>query len=468
MNASHSILLYACALVGSKLIGLMMQPWVTQWLGTTEYGQLDVLITFITCLSLLMTFGLPDAICRFAHDKQLKQEKVLGSALAGILLIGTTLTGLVLLNLPLVQHWLPGTPSLFALTCLSANLLLNTLCTVPLTRLRLNHQPKTFVKALLLFAISQAGFITLLAPLWGIDGIMLAGLLAQLLQLTILWRFFPRLYWGYTARLLRYGRAITVAGLLAFITLGAERWAIADSLSLSELATYAIAMQWAMAASLVLEPFGLWWFPKRFSFTDSAQGLRHAAEMSALGCQLSALVAAMVITIGPDFLRFWLPADFHTSSDILPILALMMMVKQASTYLNMGCYQEESGRSIFLISVISAIGALAAIVFLLPYWGLSALLISGVALQLLRVTLFYVRSQQLLTLPYQLHSLAICYSIVGFIAFCHYTAPTIETPLAIDPLWLKMIGMVALGIYTAWPWRAQLFALNNRRVKSYD
>ncbi|MGF1693830.1 lipopolysaccharide biosynthesis protein [Photobacterium kagoshimensis] len=447
MNAPLTVLIYGIALITSKLIGLLLQPWVTQWLGTTEYGRLDVLITLITCLSLIVTFGIPDALCRFAHDSTIKREALLGGALTVLLLICGGASFLFISNITTIQQWLPGSPPLLSLYCLMANLCLNAVCTVPLTKLRLAHQPKQFVSALLLFSFSQAILIVLLAPRYGINGIMVAGLIGQLGQFLYLSPHLPIPKFYQLDRLIRYGRAITLAGLLAFITLGIERWAIADMLSLADLATYAIAMQWAMAASLLLEPFGLWWFPKRFSFINNSTGIAHAALVSISACQLSSLIAAGVITIGPLFLTYWLPSDFHASADILPILAAMMMLKQASTYLNMGCYQQEDGRSVLMINVISAIVAVAIIFSVLPIWGLSGLLAGGASLQLLRLVLFYTWSQRLLPLPYPNARLLISYLLIILLLIAHYWGA------------FSIKCLITLTLFTSviWPWRIMLW-----------
>ena len=447
MNAPLTVLIYGIALITSKLVGLLLQPWVTQWLGTTEYGRLDVLITLITCLSLIVTFGIPDAICRFAHDSAIKRDELLSGALGLLLLICCGCSLLFMTNITTIQHWLPGSPPLLSLYCLMANLCLNAICTVPLTKLRLTHQPKQFVTALLLFSFSQAILIVFLAPRYGINGIMAAGLISQFIQLIYLSPHLPPPKLYHLKRLIRYGRAITLAGLLAFMTLGIERWAIADMLSLAELATYAIAMQWAMAASLLLEPFGLWWFPKRFSFINSPTGITHAALISISACQLSTLIAAGVITIGPVFLTYWLPNDFHASADILPILATMMMFKQASTYLNMGCYQQEDGRSVLLINVISAIVAVTIIFLILPIWGLSALLIGGVSTQWLRLALFYTWSQRLLPLPYPKMRLLISYLFIALLLIAHYWGS----------FSIKCLIALMLMSSIIWPWRMALW-----------
>ena len=327
-NPAMTMAVYAIGLVSSKLIALGLQPFVTQWLGPEQFGRLDVLVTLGSLLTLVMSFGISDAIYRFAHD-QGGQGTIFSAALGLLLAIGGSMFILGQLAVPQLQQLLPGSPPEFALRCLLVTLFLNTLCCVPLAILRIRNQAAHFVIAQVIFAVIQGLGIVLLAPHYGVDGIMAAGLVAQIVQVIVLAKAFPLPKLSSSVLLLKYGRAITLSGVLSFIVIGAERWAIADSLGLAALAPYAIAMQWAIAASLLLEPFGLWWFPKRFGLLDSEANCQKAATTSILGCQLSCLVAAGIIIVGSRFLLIWLPDEFHQSAHMLPLLGILVMFKHA-------------------------------------------------------------------------------------------------------------------------------------------
>lgn len=282
---------------------------------------------------------------------------------------------------------------------------------------------------------------------------MAAGLVAQIVQVIVLAKHFPAPKLGHIRLFFRYGRAITLSGILSFVVIGAERWAIADMLGLSLLAPYAVAIQWAIAASLLLEPFGLWWFPKRFGLISTAEDRQQAAEISIIGCQLSCLVTAGIITVGSRFLLWWLPEDFHASADMLPLLGIMMMLKHASTLLNIGCYHQKDGKSVVLIGVFSACCALGIIFFILPQYGLYVFIGAGIGLQLLRLGLFYYYSQYYLPLPYPLYRLAASYSLIILLLAAHYqTSPASEVICM-----LLLIGQIC------WPWGQRKLAQNRQK-----
>ncbi|PSU33111.1 lipopolysaccharide biosynthesis protein [Photobacterium lutimaris] len=441
MTPTLTMAVYAVGLISSKLIALILQPFVTQWLGPEQFGRLDVLVALGSLLTLIMSFGISDAIYRFAHEQQ-NQDDIFRNALGLLLTIAGGLTIVAQLAVPWLQQVLPGEPPLFALHCLLTTLFLNTLSCVPLAILRIRNQAKIFVAAQVVFALIQGLGILLLAPHYGVDGVMAAGLVAQIVQVIVLAKHFPSPKLGHIRLFFRYGRAITLSGVLSFIVIGAERWAIADTLGLSLLAPYAVAIQWAIAASLLLEPFGLWWFPKRFGLVDTAEDRQQAAVISIVGCQLSCLVTAGIIVVGSRFLLWWLPDDFHASSEMLPLLGIMVMFKHASTLLNIGCYHQKDGKSVVLIGVFGACCALGILLFILPEYGLFAFIGAGIGLQLLRLGLFYYYSQHYLHLPYPLGRLAASYGLIMVLLTAHYQlSPAYEVICT-----LLLIGQVS------WPW----------------
>ncbi|MGR5064429.1 lipopolysaccharide biosynthesis protein [Photobacterium sp. DNB22_13_2] len=452
MTPALTMAVYAIGLISSKLIALALQPFVTQWLGAEQFGRLDVLVALGSLLTLIMSFGISDAIYRFAHEQH-DQDAIFRSALGLLLTIAGGLTIIAQLTVPWLQQALPGEPPLFALHCLLTTLFLNTLCCVPLAILRIRNEAKLFVTAQIVFALIQGLGVMLLAPHYGVDGIMAAGLVAQIVQVIVLAKHFPSPRLGHIRLFLRYGRAITLSGILSFVVLGAERWAIADTLGLSLLAPYAVAIQWAIAASLLLEPFGLWWFPKRFGLINTAEDRQQAAEISVIGCQLSCLVAAGIITVGSRFLLWWLPDDFHASADMLPMLGIMVMFKHASTLLNIGCYHQKDGKSVVLIGIFSACCALGILFFILPEYGLFAFIGAGIGLQLLRLSLFYYYSQYYLHLPYPLGRLATSYGLITLLLTAHYQL----TPAYEVICTLLLISLIV------WPWGKAKLALSRQK-----
>lgn len=75
--------------MGSKLIGLIMLPFYTRWLGPEQYGVSDVLNTYATVLLSLVTCSMAEALFVFPKDK-IDNEKRIYFSTGVIFVFGTT------------------------------------------------------------------------------------------------------------------------------------------------------------------------------------------------------------------------------------------------------------------------------------------------------------------------------------------------------------------------------------------
>ncbi|MBP2699733.1 lipopolysaccharide biosynthesis protein [Photobacterium lucens] len=442
MKTFKVVAIYGIGLVFCKLIGLALQPYVTSQLGLENYGKLDVLLVLTTLLSLLITLGVIDGVYRFYHDDS-QPERLLGQALWQVSLCGLILTSLLLFLSPLLQTLLPGPPPLFAFNCFIYTIFLNALNAIPLAKLRIDDNATRFITVQVIIALVQAGLILSLVRTWGVNGIAFAGLLAQLIGSVLLYQQWPKPSLSLNVTLLKYGVILTISGLLGFISLGAERWAIAHYLGVDAVSPYAIAMQWGVAASLFIEPFSLWWFPKRFSLVNSEEQKQQLANITILACQLCILVAAAIILCGPSFLRFWLEPAFHYSSILIPFIALWLMLKGCCTFLNVGCYYHEHGKGILMINSLSTLLSLLVFIFILPMFDILVLIYCGISIQALRLVIFYLYSQYHLPLSYPLPSLFLSFALICLLCFCQQYQLT----------FLLMILTALLCFQVYWPWR---------------
>ncbi|WP_305403098.1 lipopolysaccharide biosynthesis protein [Photobacterium leiognathi] len=442
MKTLKVVAIYGIGLVFCKLVGLALQPYVTSHLGLENYGKLDVLLVLTTLLSLLISLGVIDGLYRFCHDES-QPERILGQALWQVSLCGFILTGLLLFFSPQLQPLLPGPPPLFAFNCFLLMIFFNALNAIPLAKLRIDNNAKRFVTIQIIIALVQAGLILYLVRSWDVNGIAMAGLIAQIIGSLLLYPQWPKPNFSINKTLLKYGAVLTISGLLGFISLGAERWAIAHYLGVDAVSPYAIAMQWGVAASLLIEPLSLWWFPKRFSLVNTEEQKQQLANITILACQLCILIAAAVILFGPAFLRFWLEPTFHYSSILLPFIALWLMFKGCCTFLNVGCYYHEHGKGILMINSLSTLLSLFVFIYILPMFDILVLVYCGIGIQALRLVIFYLYSQHHLPLSYPLPSLFLSLALITFICFCQQYQFTF--------LLFLLTALLCIQVY--WPWR---------------
>lgn len=408
-----AMLYYAVGLLLMKGISLLMLPVLTHQLLPREYGQLEVLLTIINLGSLILGFGLVDALYRFAGMAQNETErKQVVARVFGLVWI-IALASLVVLWLlaPQVQRLLPAETRLADVRWVLSALPFEGVIGVPLAWLRMRNQARLFFVVTAGKAVIQSlltGWWLWLG--WGVSGVLASGTLTciALALLLSLWQWRDsgiRFDWQSYRPLMRYGMPLVVSGLAGFALSGLDRWLLADVVGETLLAYYAVAGKLALAVGLLLQPFALWWYPRRFMLLKEPDGLRLNAHYSVLGSVLGFATAGVVGLTAPLLIRWLTPESYHGAIAYIPLLVLGMAVRNVSDLLNVGCFSgEESKAQMFINLGCSALGV-AGFLLTIPQFGVGGVIWTLLLVYMVRALAFYLVSQRLLPLPYRLSML---------------------------------------------------------------
>jgi O-antigen/teichoic acid export membrane protein len=180
-----------------------------------------------------------------------------------------------------------------------------------------------------------------------------------------------------------------------------DRWLLADHFGTTQIAAYAIAIKFALVPSLLIQPFTLWWFPKRFSVLKEHDGKSINAHFAVVGAIISVLICGGLGLLGPLLIRHLTPVDYHGAISILPWLLLCTLLKMLADLLNLGCFVEKSSKVQMNINLVaSAIGGLL-LILLIPLFRIDGALIALIVAGITRLGLFYYFSQKKVYLPYK-------------------------------------------------------------------
>lgn len=437
LTVARQMMFYALGLLLMKGISLLMLPVITRYLSPAEYGVLDALLTWLNVLGIILGLGLTEALYRFSaqhkHPHWIYQQLLqlqLWAILPILLLCALVVT--------LMADSLPAALQLPLLLMTLAIAALASAMTLPLCWLRLQDQADWFFYCTAGKALLQALCCWLFLEWgYGLTGVLAASLLSHVVLLALLVKdagiLRQKPHFDLIQRQsLSYGLPLVFSGLCLFLVCGAERWIIAGTLSARDLALYAVASQFALMVAVCIEPFTLWWFPKRLTLVQHPQGLQQLANSATLGCVLAMVAAVCIGTAGPVLIYQLLPVSYHQATSLLPLLCLAMALKQCSHLLNTGCYTGHSTTQVGKINAYLAVLAPIAYVTGCVLADLHGLLLSLILLYFGRLVWFYRASQSLLRLPYPLGRLAI--ALLPSAALL-----AISTTL---PLWLLLLGTV--------------------------
>jgi O-antigen/teichoic acid export membrane protein len=420
-------LYYALGIVIMKGVSFFMLPFIAHHLTPEAFGLLEILNTLGALGSILVGFGLVHALFRFTDPEQSESEsrhtaaEIFGLNLSISIVI--LVAGLLLAD-PL-SGWLPAEIDSYAVRLMVIMVALEGCLAIPLGWLRLRERAALFFILNTGKALLQTGLVLLfLTHGRGIDGILEAGLISAALLgaalVTLQYRDSGiRLPTQRLHTLLIYSMPLVGSGLLGFILTGLDRWILADAVGAAELARYALAAKFALLAALMLQPFLMWWTPRRLRVLHEHEGHLKAAQFAAMGSTFSLLIVVSIGLTAPLAISTLFPTEYGDAARYVPWLVLLMAVKDSAELLNLGCFTGHTTRAQLWVNLAGSLSGLIGLLILIPVWGSWGAIAALFIAQGMRLLLYTVVSQQILPLPYptrnllRMAALTLCLLLLG-------------------------------------------------------
>lgn len=408
-NVVNQSAFYGLSIFLMKGISLIMLPVYTHYLTPADYGRLEILVVFSNIASIALGFGLVEALYRFvglAEGHKNKQRHAAECLLvAGVIAILSYLF-FHIYSKDLVQI-LPGSLTANELYLLGVALSVGGLINIPLAWLRITERAqlffsismlKVFLQVILTFYWLKSG--------WGITSVLAAGavsavIIAIVLCIIQLKETPLKFSIKHTKTILFYAGPIFIGGIATFTLSGMDRWLLAEYFGAAEIAAYAIAIKFALVPTLLIQPFTLWWLPKRFSVLKELNGKTVNAHFAVLGAIISVVICGLLGLAGPLLIQQLTPVEYHAAISILPWLLLCTLLKMLADLLNLGCFVEKNSQIQMKINLVSCGFGGLLLLILVPSFMIAGALSALILANTMRMALFYYYSQKKVYLPYK-------------------------------------------------------------------
>ena len=399
-QAIRHTFLYGFSIALMKGISLIMLPFIAHQLAPEEFGRLELLMSVAVIGSVLVGLGLEDALYRFVGQADQSQKRRVAGQIYAMAIVVAILTALMsMVVAPHVVDLLPAHVSEYDVLLVLLLLALESVISVPLGWLRMQDKAGVFFVATVGRVLVQA--ILTVVFLWNeptVSDVLEAGLIAAVVQTLFLvtvqlkdielnWQ------WALAGQVLVYSYPIVISGMVAFVLMGLDRIVIAEFSSLNDVAIYGVASKFALAVVLLLQPYTMWWSPKRFEVLSSDNGEVKALNFIMLGWVVLVCSTYVVIVLAPLLVNWLMPETYIGAIQILLVLAVAMAFKEASELINIGCFVSHKTYTQMWINIAASGVGLILLLFWTPNYGaLGAALAMAVA-QATKMAMFFVLSQ---------------------------------------------------------------------------
>ncbi|HET8564922.1 MAG TPA: oligosaccharide flippase family protein [Solirubrobacterales bacterium] len=399
---------YTAASILSKVIAVVLLPLYTRYLTPSDYGAAEVLFAAVVSASIVVRFGLIEAILRFYYREDEDGAAVVRSSFAGLFWL-STLGALVLLPFagPLSEALLDeSAPGLARIAI--GGLWVLTMWEFMLTLFRLEERARAYFLTTLLNVLASIGLTVvlvvgledgargLLIGSYAAGGAFVIGLIAwQWRRLSL--RFDRALL----RRLFRFGVPTMPAEVSLYLLNFVDRLIIVRSLGLAEAGLYSLAVKFAQAVNVLVRGFQLAWPPLAYSIRDDDEARGVYARVVTFFVAGCAFVVTGMWLFSRWIVRALAAPEFFGSYEAIGLISTAVTLY--ALYLVLVVILGRTGRTEF--NFPAAIGALIANVALnlalVPAMGITGAGLALVISYLVVLALMYAFTQRLFPVPYE-------------------------------------------------------------------
>jgi O-antigen/teichoic acid export membrane protein len=405
---------YTAASILSKVIAVGLLPLYTRYLTPADYGAAEVLFTAVVTASIVVRFGLIEAILRFYYRDDEDPGEVVRSSFAGLLWLATA-GALVLLLFagPLSELLIPepeklGESGAGLVRIAIGGLWVLTMWEFMLTLFRLEERARAYFLTTLLNVLASIGLTVVLVVGFedGARGLLLGSYAAGAAFVLglVAWqrrRLSLRFDRALLRRLFRFGLPTMPAEVSLYLLNFVDRLIIVRSLGLAEAGLYSLAVKFAQAVNVLVRGFQLAWPPLAYSIRDDDEARRAYATIVTLFVAGCAWVVAGMWLFSRWIVRALAAPDFFASYEAIGLISTAVTLY--ALYLVLVVILGRTGRTEF--NFPAALGALVANValnlVLVPAMGISGAGLALVVSYLVVLGLMYAFTQRLFPVPYE-------------------------------------------------------------------
>jgi O-antigen/teichoic acid export membrane protein len=450
---------YTAASIVSKLIAVALLPLYTRYLTTGDYGTAEVLFAAVVSLSIVIRFGLIEALLRFYYKEDEDPDRVVASSFAALFWFATAAA---LVALPFAEQisealLVKSAPDLARISI--GGLWVLTLMEYLLTIFRLEERARAFFLTTILNVIAAIALTVILVV--GADegarglligsygsGAVFVVVLVVVHRRRLSLRFDPALL----RRLLRFGLPTMPAELSLYALNFVDRLIIIRTLGVAEAGLYSLAVKFAQGVNVLARGFQLAWPPLAYSIGDDGEARRFYALV------VTWFVAgASFVVVGMWLLSRWIvralaAPKFFDSFEAIGLLSAAAALY--ALYMVLVVILGRTGRTEFNFPATAAALAvnIALNLILVPSHGIVGAGVALVASYLVVLALMYGFTQRFFPVAYEWGRLARALFVsAAIVALGELLLPTVGLAgLALRTLlWLAYpLALLAAGFFT--------------------
>lgn len=406
----HS-LVYLVGTAASQFGSLVVFPVFTRSLGPADFGLLSLFVALQSALVSLLILGVNTALVRFyVPADAVERRRIVGAAMAYVLVSGGALCALVAALSPALAAWLWRGHSGEVSACMRVAALgvaMQLLVVVLRDLARARSRPRLYVAGNVAQMVGTAGLSVLLVPVagLGVPGALLAyagGSMSAVAMLAIGQHRFLTLSCHRSMLLaqLSFGIGLVPGNVGGWILNVADRFILQHFVSLYHVGLYSAAYRVGtlITVGFVL-PFQTAYLPIMFRLAETDEGPSFAGRVARYYAVVGTGVTLLICAFGASLLRGLAGPQYAAAMNVIPPVTIGCLFAGAVTVFAPGVFIMNKTYIAGVIWMGAAAANVALNVALIPVYGIMGSAYATLLGYFMLAVVYVAASQRLYRLP---------------------------------------------------------------------
>jgi O-antigen/teichoic acid export membrane protein len=405
--------IYGTADLIQKGISFLLLPLYTRYLNPDDYGLLAILIIITTLFTPLASLGLPNAIFRDFIKESRSNEKSLFTGFVTIIISATVLLSLLYFFSEQLSFRIFGyedTNYLYYIRVTLITSFFTCLLSIPKTLIRAQRKAKLSSILSLIHVLLSISLSVLFVVFMDMKvlGVIYSTCITTFISLVINYLIIMRkvkyhFSFLHLKKMLSYSLPFVPSRIQGVGIIYFGQYLINNNLGLIELGLYSIAIKFCMPFNLLIQAIQKAWVPLKFHIHNKSNlPSNDISEIVTINILIYSFIWLNISIWGNVLISFLTPAQYHTSSKLVPYIAFIYFSNSLYYSASSGFGITNNTKKLPLINFFGLISLIISSQFLIIYYGSIGVAISTSLSWLVMTIAIYNISQKEYKIDYNI------------------------------------------------------------------
>lgn len=376
---ARHLAIYGLGDVATSILSFLLLPVYVRYLSPADYGVISLLLTVEVVAKILFRWGVDASFMRLYYDcaDHASRQRLASTIFWFLAALNGTLLALGLAAAPwLAAHLFGVTSHVTALRLVLFNTFVVGFYFIPFHVLRIQGRSPQFIALTVTRSLATLVLRLLLVVVFkmGVMGVVLADVFVTLaFTLALVKWFAPLIRPVFAGPVLRealsFGLPRVPHGVAHQAIAVADRYILAQFVTLREVGLYSIGASFGLAMKLFLSAFENAWAPFYFATMTEPDAKRTFKVVTTYGLAALVLLAAGLAAVADDVVRLMTTPEFYTAAAVIPWIGMGVLFQGVYLLTSIGLNITKQTAYYPVATLCAAFTSIAANLWLIPRFG---------------------------------------------------------------------------------------------------